>query len=86
MAMILILAALPEEADALFPDAGIREAGPFAVRLLEANGHRLTIATTGLGKVNAALAAGLLGSDADLLLRRTRRAAGCVLARRSDAA
>ncbi len=68
MPNILILAALPEEADALFPDAGTREDGPFAVRRLETPGHRLTIATCGLGKVNAALAAGLLGADADMLL------------------
>jgi len=65
---ILILAALPEEADALFPGEGVREAGPFAVRRLAAHGHHLTIATSGLGKVNAALAAGMLGADADLLL------------------
>lgn len=68
MAMILILAALPEEADALFPDASAREAGPFAVRRLETHGHHLIIATTGLGKVNAALAAGMLGGEADMLL------------------
>lgn len=68
MAMIVILAALPEEADALFPDAGAREAGLFAVRRLEMHGHHLVIATTGLGKVNAALAAGLLGAEADMLL------------------
>lgn len=68
MADMLILAALPEEADALFPDAGVRPDGPFRVRRIEAHGHALVIATCGLGKVNAALAAGLLGADADLLL------------------
>jgi len=68
MADILILAALAEEGDALFPDAGARESGPFAVRRLAAHGHALTIATCGLGKVNAALCAGMLGADADLLL------------------
>ncbi|MBB5705631.1 5'-methylthioadenosine/S-adenosylhomocysteine nucleosidase [Sphingopyxis panaciterrulae] len=68
MAHILILAALPEEADALFPDAGTREDGIFAVRRLAAHGHALTVATCGLGKVHAALAAGMLGTDADLLL------------------
>lgn len=67
MADILILAALPEEADALFPGIGTPE-GNFAVRRFEAHGHVLTIATTGLGKVNAALAAGLFGADADMLL------------------
>ncbi|WP_447765087.1 5'-methylthioadenosine/S-adenosylhomocysteine nucleosidase family protein [Sphingopyxis panaciterrae] len=68
MPHVLILAALPEEADALFPGTGTREAGPFAIRRLTAHGHALTVATTGLGKVNAALAAGLLGADADILL------------------
>ncbi|ALJ16106.1 5'-methylthioadenosine/S-adenosylhomocysteine nucleosidase family protein [Sphingopyxis macrogoltabida] len=68
MARILILAALPEEADALFPASGRREAGPFALRHLIVHGHDLSIATCGLGKVNAALAAGLLGAEADLLL------------------
>jgi len=68
MAHILILAALPEEGDALFPGEGVREHGPFAVRRLAAHGHDLAIATCGLGKVNAALCAGLLGADADMLL------------------
>ncbi|WP_411340194.1 purine phosphorylase [Sphingopyxis sp. J-6] len=68
MARILILAALPEEADALFPASGRHEAGPFALRHLVAHGHDLSIATCGLGKVNAALAAGLLGAEADLLM------------------
>ncbi len=68
MVDMLILAALPEEADALFPDAGARTDGALGVRRIEAHGHALTIATCGLGKVNAALAAGLLGADADLLL------------------
>ena len=68
MARILILAALPEEADALFPASGQHEAGPFAIRRLVAHGHDLSIATCGLGKVNAALAAGLLGAEADLLM------------------
>lgn len=68
MADMLILAALPEEADALFPDARVRTDGSLGVRRIEAHGHALVIATCGLGKVNAALAAGLLGADADLLL------------------
>lgn len=68
MAAILILAALPEEADALFPGAGVREEGVFALRRLAAHGHAVAIGTCGLGKVNAALAAGLLGAEADLLL------------------
>lgn len=68
MADMLILAALPEEADTLFPGAGMRTDGPLGVRRIEAHGHALVISTCGLGKVNAALAAGLLGADADLLL------------------
>lgn len=68
MANILILAALPEEGDALFPGRGERESGPFAVRRLTADGHALTIAICGLGKVNAALCAGMLGDDADVLV------------------
>lgn len=68
MARILILAALPEEADALFPGEGVRDDGRFAVRRLAAHGHDLALVTTGLGKVHAALAAGLFGADADLLL------------------
>lgn len=68
MAAILILAALPEEAGALFPDTGLSDDGPFAVRRLAIHDHSLAIATCGLGKVNAALCAGALAADADLLL------------------
>lgn len=68
MPHILVLAALPEEADALFPGEGARDGGLFAARRLTAHGHRLTVATTGLGKVNAALAAGTLAKGMDLLL------------------
>ena len=68
MANILILAALAEEGDALFADAGTKRDGAFAPRRLTVNGHDLTIVISGLGKVNAALAAGMLGGDADLLL------------------
>ena len=68
MASILILAALPEEADAPFPDTGTRDHAPIPIRRLTAHHHNLTIATCGLGKVNAALAVGLLGTNADLLL------------------
>lgn len=69
MSAILLLAALPEEADAAFPGQGIRaDDGPFSVRRLSAHGHMLTIATCGLGKVNAALAAGRLAIDVDMLL------------------
>lgn len=68
MANILILAALPEEGDALFPDRGDRKDGPFAVRRLTTDGHALSIAICGLGKVNAALCAGMLGGDTDMLM------------------
>ncbi|KQZ64225.1 purine phosphorylase [Sphingopyxis sp. Root1497] len=65
---LLILAALPEEADALFPGTSTPIHGIFPVRRLTAHGHNVTIATCGLGKVNAALAAGLFATDADILL------------------
>ncbi|WP_077145943.1 purine phosphorylase [Sphingopyxis sp. KK2] len=65
---LLILAALAEEADALFPGTSTPIHGAFPVRRLTAHGHAIAIATCGLGKVNAALAAGLLAADADLLL------------------
>ncbi len=68
MANILILAALAEEGDALFADAGTKRDGAFAPRRLTVNGHDLTIVISGLGKVNAALAAGMLGGDADLFV------------------
>lgn len=68
MARILILVALPEEGEALFPGQGTSIGGPFAARRLTVHGHKLTIATSGLGKVNAALCAGVLGADAELLL------------------
>lgn len=68
MVHILILAALPEEADALFPGKGERIRGLFAERRLIVAGHSLAIGTCGLGKVNAALCASMLGADADVLL------------------
>lgn len=68
MAHILILAALPEEADALFPGIGERVGGMFAERRLAVGDHSLSIATCGLGKVNVALCAGALARDADMLL------------------
>jgi adenosylhomocysteine nucleosidase len=68
MAQFLILAALPEEADALFPDAGAHDSNLFPTRRLTIRNHNLAIATCGLGKVNAALTIGLLGPDADLIL------------------
>lgn len=68
---ILILAALPEEADALCPGQG----GPLHLvwppaRNLTIAGHDVVVATTGIGKVNIAAAAAQLhaGLGADLLL------------------
>lgn len=68
MPNLLILAALPEEADALFPGTGTPELTPIPHRRLTVHHHSLTIATCGLGKVNAALAAGLYGADVDRIL------------------
>ena len=68
MPNLLILAALPEEADALFPNSGTSELAPIPLRHLTTQNHNLTIATCGLGKVNAALAAGQFGASADVIL------------------
>lgn len=68
MPNLLILAALPEEADALFANTGTSDPAAIHLRRFTAHGHALTIATCGLGKVNAALAVGLFGADADLIL------------------
>lgn len=69
MAHILILAALDQEADALLPQHLSGKSGDiFPHRRLTYAGHRLTIVTTGLGKVNAAMAAGRFGPEADLLM------------------
>jgi adenosylhomocysteine nucleosidase len=58
-AKILILAALPEEADAVLPSRGIRSVcGPFAIRTVDA----VAVAICGLGKVNAAMAVGRLAT------------------------
>lgn len=69
MANLLILAALPEEGDALFPGRGtVAPGSAVAVRRLATSGHDLAIAVCGLGKVNAALCVGIFGAAADLLL------------------
>ena len=68
MPNLLILAALPEEAESLFPNVGTSAAAPIPLRRLTAHGHALTIVTCGLGKVNAALVVGLFGANADLIL------------------
>ena len=41
MTRILLLAALPEESDALFPGEGVRDDGAFAVRRLVAHGVKM---------------------------------------------
>jgi adenosylhomocysteine nucleosidase len=56
---LLLLAALPEEADAFRPREGrIVDGEPMPVRIVETDSIRFTIVTCGLGKVNAALAVG----------------------------
>lgn len=56
-----LIAALEEEAEAVFPSAGERvQSGPLALRHLAVAGHDLVIAVSGVGKVNAALAASWL--------------------------
>ena len=57
MKSILLLAALPEEADAFRPGENcLVEGEPVPVRIVETDGTRIKIVTCGLGKVNAALA------------------------------
>jgi adenosylhomocysteine nucleosidase len=56
----LILAALPAEADTVFPRQGRSSAAtPFAARTVELPDRRVIIVTCGLGKVNAAAATAL---------------------------
>ena len=58
---IIILAALAEEADAVFAGQGQHgNAGWAPVRAIERPGHQLAIVTTGIGKVNTAAAAALM--------------------------
>ena len=55
MKSLLLIAALPEEADAFRPGEGcIVEGEPMPVRIVETGAIRITIVTCGLGKVNAA--------------------------------
>ncbi len=64
MRVILILAALPEEGDALFRGEGSHtDISGVPTRQVIIHNHRLTIATCGMGKVHAALTAGLLMAD-----------------------
>lgn len=66
---VLLLAALPEEADAFLPDTGDTiESWPPA-RRIEALGHEIIVAVTGIGKVNLTSVAATLHArhGADLL-------------------
>jgi adenosylhomocysteine nucleosidase len=66
---ILILAALPEEADAFCPGAGqIVPDAPAPVRLIAAPSGPIRIITCGLGKVNAALSVGCYTSTETRLI------------------
>lgn len=68
---VIILAALPEEADAFLPGQGeALDAGWPATRAIRLGAHRIRLATTGIGKVNIACAAARLHAmaSADLLL------------------
>ncbi len=61
MSHVLILAALPQEADALWPGVGrVSMIRQLPVRTLAQAGLQIGIAVTGIGKVNAALACGRL--------------------------
>lgn len=66
---ILLLAALPEEADAFLPGSGVKiDVWPPA-RLIDAFGHKIIVAVTGIGKVNLTAVAATLHArhGADLL-------------------
>ncbi len=68
---IILLAALDEEADAFMPGAGEALDGEWPrVRRIEASGHVVLLAATGIGKVNIATAAARLHAlhGADLLM------------------
>lgn len=70
---IILLAALPEEADAVLPGAGtaLLDAWP-AVRRISAHGHDIVLATTGIGKVN------IVSADAVQSTDGSGRRHGCV--------
>ena len=58
---ILLIAALPEEADAFHPGQGvIVQTAPHPIRAIEQDDVQIKIVTCGLGKVNAALAVGAM--------------------------
>ncbi|APG63225.1 hypothetical protein LPB140_11005 [Sphingorhabdus lutea] len=58
MQNIAIIAALPEEADAIFENQGsIVDTAPLPIRLVKINDINIHIATCGIGKVHASIAA-----------------------------
>lgn len=57
---ILLLAAMAQEAEGFLPGAGERHDGWPAVRTVPLAGHDISVATTGVGKVNVSAAAALL--------------------------
>jgi adenosylhomocysteine nucleosidase len=64
-----IVAALPEEADAFMSGVGVVQAGPVPIRRIEHDHKSILVATSGIGKVNAATTATLLaGYGCELLL------------------
>lgn len=66
---IILLAALPEEADAFLPGAGSPLGGWPAARRIAALGHEIIVAVTGIGKVNLTSVAATLHArhGADLI-------------------
>ncbi|HEX7857102.1 MAG TPA: purine phosphorylase [Sphingobium sp.] len=66
---IILLAALPEEADAFLPGTGHVVEGWPTARLIDALGHKIVVAVTGIGKVNLTSVAATLHArhGADLL-------------------
>ena len=84
MKSLLILAALPEEADAFRPGEGcIVEGEPMLVRIVETGDIRIKIVTCGLGKVNAALAVGRY-ANADTVLVAMTGTGGRIGVRQGD--
>lgn len=82
---ILVLAALPEEADALLPSMGAVNATIWPpIRRVEHGDHELVIATTGIGKVNIASAAARLHALHDPALLLVIGTAGRLSARPGD--
>lgn len=66
---IILLAALPEEAEAFLPGTGSLHDGWPATRRIEAMGHEIIVAVTGIGKVNLTSIAATLHTrhNADLI-------------------